>query len=75
MTGVKASDMLGKGDYEYALPFYGRRRPILVDLYLDTLKRLKSSIILSKRGGCPSNGSRCPFKGEPHVLWARRVPV
>jgi len=24
--------MLGKGDYEYALPFYGERRPILVDL-------------------------------------------
>ena len=34
MTGVKAADMLGKGDYEYALPFYGERRPILVDLVL-----------------------------------------
>ncbi len=34
MTGVKKEDMLGKGDYEYALPFYGTRRPILVDLAL-----------------------------------------
>ncbi len=34
MTGVKAKDMLGKGDYEYALPFYGERRPILIDLVL-----------------------------------------
>jgi PAS domain S-box-containing protein len=34
MTGVKAADMLGKGDYEYALPFYGERRPILIDLVL-----------------------------------------
>jgi PAS domain S-box-containing protein len=32
MTGVKAQEMLGKGNYEYALPFYGERRPILIDL-------------------------------------------
>ena len=32
MTGIRAEDMLGKGDYEYALPFYGERRPILIDL-------------------------------------------
>lgn len=34
LTGVKAEEMLGKGDYEYALPFYGERRPVLVDLAL-----------------------------------------
>lgn len=34
MTGVKADEMLGKGDYEYAIPFYGERRPILIDLAL-----------------------------------------
>jgi len=32
MTGVKAEDILGKGNYEYALPFYGERRPTLIDL-------------------------------------------
>jgi PAS domain S-box-containing protein len=34
MTGVEAEEMLGKGDYEYAIPFYGERRPILIDLVL-----------------------------------------
>jgi two-component system, sensor histidine kinase and response regulator len=34
MTGVTASDMLGKGNYEYSLPFYGERRPSLMDLVL-----------------------------------------
>ena len=34
MTGVKAEGMLGKGNYEYALPFYGERRPVLIDLVL-----------------------------------------
>jgi signal transduction histidine kinase/CheY-like chemotaxis protein len=32
LTGVAARDMLGKGDYEYAIPFYGERRPVLIDL-------------------------------------------
>jgi two-component system cell cycle sensor histidine kinase/response regulator CckA len=34
MTGIKAAEMIGKGDYEYSLPFYGERRPILIDLAL-----------------------------------------
>ena len=34
MTGVKKENMLGKGNYEYAIPFYGDRRPILIDLAL-----------------------------------------
>ncbi len=35
LTGVQASAMLGKGDFEYALPFYGERRPIIVDMILN----------------------------------------
>jgi len=34
MTGVRATEMLGKGDYEYAIPFYRERRRILVDLVI-----------------------------------------
>jgi len=34
MTGVRSEEILGKGDYEYALPFYGERKPILIDLAL-----------------------------------------
>lgn len=32
MTGVRKEDVLGKGDYAYAEPFYGTKRPILIDL-------------------------------------------
>jgi PAS domain S-box-containing protein len=35
MTGVGAGQMLGKGSYEYALPFYNERRPILINLVLE----------------------------------------
>ncbi len=42
LTGVPARDILGKGDYEYALPFYGQRRPVLIDLVLEPSSRLES---------------------------------
>jgi PAS domain S-box-containing protein len=32
LTGIKAPDILGKGDYSYAIPFYGLARPVLIDL-------------------------------------------
>ncbi len=32
--GVRAQDMLGKGNYEYAIPFYGHRRPMLANMVL-----------------------------------------
>jgi len=31
MTGVGKADILGKGDYEYAFPIFGERKPILID--------------------------------------------
>jgi PAS domain S-box-containing protein len=34
MTGVPADQIPGKGNYEYAIPFYHERRPILIDLVL-----------------------------------------
>jgi PAS domain S-box-containing protein len=41
MTGVAAEAMLGKGDHEYGIPFYGERRPILIDLVFDPDEELK----------------------------------
>ena len=41
MTGVRAEDILGKGDYEYAIPFYGERRPVLIDLVLQHIKEIE----------------------------------
>lgn len=41
MTGVPSEDMVGKGDFEYSNPFYGQRRPALVDL-LDTTEAVRT---------------------------------
>ena len=32
ITGVKKEEIIGQGDYAYAVPFYGERMPILIDL-------------------------------------------
>lgn len=34
MSGVPADSIIGKGNYEYAVPFYRERRPILIDLVI-----------------------------------------
>lgn len=34
MTGVRSTEMLGRGDHEYSIPFYGERRPLLADLVI-----------------------------------------
>ena len=35
MTGVGKEDMIGRGDYAYAVPFYGEPRPMAVDLVFE----------------------------------------
>ncbi len=65
MTGVKAEDMLGRGDYEYSLPFYGEKRPILIDLVnlIDT--GIEDSYLSMDRDGPRiSAESFCPLVGE-----------
>jgi len=52
MTGIHSRDMLGKRDYEYALPFYGSRRPVLIDLafHFDEEKAKEYPLIFWRQG-------------------------
>jgi PAS domain S-box-containing protein len=34
LTGIRKIDMMGKSDYEYAVPLYDQRRPTLIDLVI-----------------------------------------
>ncbi|MBP1742329.1 MAG: domain S-box, partial [Deltaproteobacteria bacterium] len=51
MTGITAEEMLGRGDYEYAIPFYGERRPILIDLVLLPREELEAKYAHIERKG------------------------
>ncbi|MFZ2390304.1 MAG: PAS domain S-box protein [Minisyncoccales bacterium] len=41
MTGIPASQMIGKGNYAYSIPFYGKRRPQLVNLAFKKNKEIE----------------------------------
>jgi signal transduction histidine kinase/DNA-binding response OmpR family regulator len=72
MTEVKASDMLGKGDYEYSLPFYGERRPILIDLVLLQYEEMEKKYANIKRHGTILEGEAIVprLRGESAYLYA-----
>ncbi len=56
MTGVKAADIIGKGDYEYSIPFYGERRPILIDLVQLPQEELEKKYTTIRREGATLYG-------------------
>jgi len=51
LLAIKAEDMVGKGNYEYALPFYGERRPVLIDLVKDWDADFEEKYISVKKVG------------------------
>jgi len=56
LTGMPAENIVGKGDYEYSIPFYGKRRPILIDLVLASEGTLKQSYSTISRSGYTITG-------------------
>jgi len=77
MTGASAVDMIGKNNYEYALPFYGIRRPILVDLVLMPDEEVKGKYDLVERDGKTLTVEIFipTFGPNGSHLWARAAPL
>ena len=71
MTGIKAEEMVGKDNYEYALPFYGERRPILIDLVLLPDQEFEEKYALIERRGKTLWGETyTPMLREGRYLYA-----
>ena len=78
MTGVKAENMLGKGNYEYALAFYQARRPMLINLALEPDSETEKKYT----GGIYRQGTMLITETELHrpdgtvfILAARALPI
>jgi PAS domain S-box-containing protein len=74
MTGVRAEHILGKGNFEYALPFYGERRPILIDLIMmeDAGVLTKNYSALKKEDNAITAETDHAFVGGKYVyLWGK----
>ncbi|MDD3024145.1 MAG: PocR ligand-binding domain-containing protein, partial [Syntrophomonadaceae bacterium] len=77
LTGVGAEEMLNKNDCEYALPFYGCKQPMLVDLVLKPDNKIDEHfsilqhdlevIIIETMVPC--------LRGKPAYLWGKATPL
>ena len=65
MTGVKREEILGHGNYEYSLPFYGERTPILIDLVFIPEEQLDERYkYIRRKAGILSAESFCGSLGK-----------
>jgi len=77
MTGVSSSDILGKGNYEYAIPFYGEKRPILIDMALIPSEKLTlnySSVVRHDETICAETHID-NLAGREVYLWCIATPL
>jgi len=78
MTGVPAAQMLGKSDHEYALPFYGKRIPTLVDIILhpDRSERSPYEHVQKTEGTTLISESHATFPdGRVMNIWIKASPL
>ncbi|HIJ05956.1 MAG TPA: PAS domain S-box protein [Methanocalculus sp.] len=76
-SGVKASDVIGKGDYIYGELIYGKRLPVLIDyaLHYDNEITLRHSNI-KRRGHIIEATTHGVDPGSTHTIhWARAAPL
>ncbi len=73
LTGVPRHQMLGKGQYEYAVPFYGERRPILIDLVLESQEEIERQyhIVQKSPGVLEAETTAARIKGKNVFIWGR----
>ncbi|RPI36506.1 MAG: PAS domain S-box protein, partial [Methanoregulaceae archaeon] len=84
MTGITAADMLGKGEYEYAVPFYGTRRRILIDLVFEPEKETREhytgitrekDVLIAETDLPRPRGMRRTLMGKASPLYNRKGRV
>lgn len=65
LTGISADEILGRGDYEYAISFYGHRRPLLADMVLSQDMEMTSQYRhIEKKGETMIAEAFCTKVGE-----------
>ena len=79
LTGTPASDIIGKSDYLYAIPFFGTKRKMLVNLIFEPdeeIKRRKYMIISRvPKGPIIAVTKGLKKDGSEWTLWSKAMPV
>jgi DNA-binding response OmpR family regulator len=79
LTDTTAGDMLGKGDYLYALPFFGNTRKMLVNLIFEPDEELKCQkyMVVSRvvKGPVVAVTKGVKKDGGEWTLWSKAMPI
>ena len=77
MSGISSEEMLGKGNHEYTIPFYGDRRPVLIDMVFepDEVLAQQYSHICRDRGILTGETCLTRRDGRPYTLMATARPL
>ena len=78
LTGKKPGDVLGKGDWEYSIPFFGHKSPMLSDLiFQDDAAILENNycIIEKEKGTVTAWTKATPEEGRQTVLWMKSTAL
>ena len=78
LTGISQENMLGKGDWEYSIPLFGHRAPMLSDLiFQDDASLLENnySVIEKGKGSVTAWTKATPEEGRQTVLWMKSTAL
>jgi len=78
ITGVKRDEMLGRGEYAYAVPFFGEKRPVLVNILLGNGKEWEQKYEkIEKKGHVLVGEGFAPFAcgGKGLHFWTLVAPI
>jgi PAS domain S-box-containing protein len=78
MTGVPSEEMLGEGDYAYTVPFYGERRPQMMDLIFEPNGRISAGYTgIKKEGQSLVAEAFCPavYGGQGAWVFLKASPL
>jgi len=76
MTGVKAAEILGKGDYEYTQAFYSMRRPMLIDLVFNPDADIKAIYdFVTRDEKVFLAETHVTLRGVDRALWGKAGPL
>ncbi len=76
LTNTKADQMLGKGGFQYSIPFYGERRRLLIDLVTSAHEETEGqyNLFWRKKGFITAETFIPSLKGRPTYLWGKASP-
>jgi PAS domain S-box-containing protein len=78
LTGIEPREMIGKGDHEYSFPFYGERKPMLIDYIImppDT--KMQGELPAITREGDMFIGTleTVAMRGKPMLIWGKGTGI